>query len=138
MKLLVLGSKGQLGRCLGDQLANTDHDVVYASRDQIDITDFHNTNLIIKDINKQAQQVGDSYEKIESYKENDFEDAYFTEEMEALGISDIILRAVTSDPEERYQNTLEMAEGFVSVFLNCLCEPPSNDSNARMCTICAW
>ena len=50
MKLLVLGSKGQLGRCLGDQLANTDHDVVYASRDQIDITDFHNTNLIIKDI----------------------------------------------------------------------------------------
>tara|TARA_B110000008_G_scaffold279548_1_gene327146 strand:- start:2459 stop:3340 length:882 start_codon:yes stop_codon:yes gene_type:complete len=50
LKLLVLGSKGQLGRCLGDQLANTDHDVVYASRDQIDITDFHNTNLIIKDI----------------------------------------------------------------------------------------
>ena len=43
MKILVLGSKGQLGRCLYDQLLSTDHDVVYTSRDQIDIADFNRT-----------------------------------------------------------------------------------------------
>ena len=43
MKILVLGSKGQLGRCLYDQLLSTDHDVFYTSRDQIDIADFNGT-----------------------------------------------------------------------------------------------
>ena len=28
MKILVLGCKGQLGRCLNDQLTNTDHEVI--------------------------------------------------------------------------------------------------------------
>ena len=40
MKILVLGCKGQLGRCLNDQLLNTVYDVVYTSRDQINIVDF--------------------------------------------------------------------------------------------------
>ena len=43
MKILVLGSKGQLGQCLNDQLAITEHDVVYTSRGQIDISDFEVT-----------------------------------------------------------------------------------------------
>lgn len=43
MKILVLGCKGQLGKCLNDQLKNTDHDVIYTSREQIDITDFSQT-----------------------------------------------------------------------------------------------
>ena len=50
MKLLVLGSKGQLGRCLNDQLKNTDYQIVYTSRDQIDIADFETTNKQISDI----------------------------------------------------------------------------------------
>jgi dTDP-4-dehydrorhamnose reductase len=37
MKILVLGSKGQLGRCLNDQLDNRDHNVIYTSREQIDV-----------------------------------------------------------------------------------------------------
>jgi dTDP-4-dehydrorhamnose reductase len=49
MKILVLGCKGQLGRCLNDQLTNTDHEVIYSSRDQIDIADFEVTkNKILK------------------------------------------------------------------------------------------
>ena len=40
MKILVLGCKGQLGRCLNDQLTNTEHEVIYTSREQIDIADF--------------------------------------------------------------------------------------------------
>ena len=43
MKILVLGCKGQLGRCLNDQLTNTDHEVIYTSREQIDIADFEAT-----------------------------------------------------------------------------------------------
>jgi dTDP-4-dehydrorhamnose reductase len=49
MKILVLGCKGQLGRCLNDQLTNTDHEVIYTSRVQIDIADFEVTkNKILK------------------------------------------------------------------------------------------
>jgi len=43
MKILVLGCNGQLGQCLKDQLRNTGHTVVYASSDQIDVTDFEAT-----------------------------------------------------------------------------------------------
>ena len=43
MKILVLGCKGQLGRCLNDQLVNTDHEVIYTSREQIDIANFEVT-----------------------------------------------------------------------------------------------
>jgi dTDP-4-dehydrorhamnose reductase len=49
MKILVLGCKGQLGRCLNDQLKSTDHEVTYTSREQIDIADFEQTkNQILK------------------------------------------------------------------------------------------
>ena len=49
MKILVLGCKGQLGRCLNDQLIDTEYDVIYTSRDQIDIADFeHTKNQILK------------------------------------------------------------------------------------------
>lgn len=50
MKILVLGCKGQLGRCLYDQLEKTDHNVVYTSRDQIDIANFKATQIQIKQI----------------------------------------------------------------------------------------
>ena len=33
MKILILGCNGQLGRCLNDQLVNTDHEVIYTSRE---------------------------------------------------------------------------------------------------------
>ena len=49
MKILVLGCKGQLGRCLFDQLKNSEHAVTYTSREQIDIVDFKKTrNQILK------------------------------------------------------------------------------------------
>lgn len=38
MKILVLGSEGQLGRCLYDQLINTDYQVLFASRSNIDLS----------------------------------------------------------------------------------------------------
>lgn len=50
MKILVLGSKGQLGQCLYDQLSHTDHEVLYTSRVQIDITDFEATKNKFLDV----------------------------------------------------------------------------------------
>ena len=50
MKILVLGSKGQLGQCLYDQLSDTNHEVLYTSRMQIDITDFGATRNKLLDI----------------------------------------------------------------------------------------
>jgi dTDP-4-dehydrorhamnose reductase len=50
MKVLVLGCKGQLGRCLNDQLINTNYEVTYTSRDQIDIADFEEARIKITHI----------------------------------------------------------------------------------------
>ena len=50
MKILVLGSKGQLGQCLYDQLSHTDHEVLYTSRVQIDIADFEATKNKFVDV----------------------------------------------------------------------------------------
>ena len=47
MKILVIGSKGQLGCCLADQLSDTDYEVVYTSRSEIDIADLTGTKVSI-------------------------------------------------------------------------------------------
>ena len=49
MKILVLGSNGQLGLCFIDQLKDTRHNVIYASRQDVDVTDCEQLkNLIFK------------------------------------------------------------------------------------------
>ena len=45
MKILVLGSGGQLGQCLYDQLKNTDHEIIYSSRSQINVANFEATKI---------------------------------------------------------------------------------------------
>lgn len=50
MRILVLGCKGQLGKCLYTQLINTEHEVIYTSREQIDIADFEVTKNKILEI----------------------------------------------------------------------------------------
>ena len=45
MKILVLGSKGQLGQCLEKEFQYTNHNVIYTSREQIDVGDL----LVAKD-----------------------------------------------------------------------------------------
>lgn len=50
MKIVILGCKGQLGMCLCDELENTDYEVVFTSREQINITDFNETKTKILDM----------------------------------------------------------------------------------------
>tara|TARA_B110000208_G_scaffold191973_1_gene261397 strand:+ start:4332 stop:5210 length:879 start_codon:yes stop_codon:yes gene_type:complete len=47
MKILVVGSNGQLGRCLVDQLSSVDHETIFTNRADLDITDFSGTKDII-------------------------------------------------------------------------------------------
>ena len=51
MKILVIGGKGQLGRCLYDQLSNSEHELYFSSRMDIDISDFKKTSQRIFTIN---------------------------------------------------------------------------------------
>jgi len=44
MKVLVLGSQGQLGRCLQDQFTQTNYQVIFHCRADTDITNFAETS----------------------------------------------------------------------------------------------
>lgn len=56
MKILVLGSGGQLGRCIFDQFKNLPYEIIFATRDDIDLSDIasirkkvliHNPQIVI-------------------------------------------------------------------------------------------
>lgn len=70
MKILVLGCKGQLGRCLNDQLTNIDHDVIYTSRGQIDIADFEQTKIKIFDISPDVVINATAYTAVDKAEED--------------------------------------------------------------------
>ena len=70
MKILVLGSRGQLGRCLNDQLLNTDHEVFYTSRDQINIADFEATKNKIINISPDVIINASAYTAVDKAEED--------------------------------------------------------------------
>ena len=51
MKILVIGSNGQLGQCIYDQIHSCDYNLHFSSRAEIDITDFIETRRKISEIN---------------------------------------------------------------------------------------
>ena len=51
MKILVLGSKGQLGRCLSNQLDGANYELIFTSREDFDIADLEAARAKITDIN---------------------------------------------------------------------------------------
>ena len=71
MKVLILGSKGQLGRCFNDQLKTSNWDVIYISRDQIDITDIRATKKKIRDITPQVLINASAYTAVDKAEENE-------------------------------------------------------------------
>jgi len=70
MKILVLGSKGQLGRCLQDQLENSGHEVIYTSREQIDIADFQATKSKILEISPELIINASAYTAVDKAEED--------------------------------------------------------------------
>ena len=51
MKILILGSQGQLARCLYDQFSQTGYDLIYHSRTDTDIANFTETSENLLDLN---------------------------------------------------------------------------------------
>ena len=70
MKILVLGSKGQLGKCLNDQLSNKDHEVIYSPREQLDIADFKVTNKKILKFSPEVVINATAYTAVDKAEEN--------------------------------------------------------------------
>jgi dTDP-4-dehydrorhamnose reductase len=88
MKILVLGSKGQLGRCLNDQLINTHHEVIYTSREQIDIADFDETKTKIFEFSPDIIINATAYTAVDKAEE-DQEIANLINHLAVKNISDI-------------------------------------------------
>lgn len=70
MKILVLGSKGQIGRCLKDQLTNSNHEVIYMSREHLDIADLDRTKMKILDISCDLIINASAYTKVDMAEED--------------------------------------------------------------------
>mgnify|MGYP000338706422 FL=1 len=70
MKILVLCCKGQLGRCLNDQLTNTDHEVIYTSREQIDIAVFEVTKSKVLEFSPDLIINATAYTAVDHAEEN--------------------------------------------------------------------
>ena len=70
MRVLVLGSKGQLGLCLYDQLIKTDYKVVYASRGDIDIGDLLALNEMISSIKPDVVINASAYTAVDKAEDN--------------------------------------------------------------------
>lgn len=49
MKVMIAGAQGQLGRCLQDRLAGTDHEVVAVGRAELDITNADAVSRFVSD-----------------------------------------------------------------------------------------
>jgi dTDP-4-dehydrorhamnose reductase len=88
MKILVLGCKGQLGRCLKDQLVNTDSAVVYTAREQIDIADFEGTKNQILEIRPDVVINATAYTAVDKAEE-DQHTADLINHLAVANISDI-------------------------------------------------
>ena len=75
MKILVLGSKGQLGCCLADQLSDTDHEVIYTSRSEIDMADLAGTKASIIDLRPNIVINAAAYTLVDKAEDEQYEAA---------------------------------------------------------------
>ena len=66
MKVLVLGSKGQLGCCLSDQFDSTEYELIYTSRKEMDISDFEAAKAKIIDINPSVVVNASAYTAVDA------------------------------------------------------------------------
>ena len=73
MKILVLGSKGQLGCCLADQLSDTGYEVIFTSRAEIDISDLVETKVKITDLCPTIVINASAYTAVDKAEDDKFE-----------------------------------------------------------------
>ena len=88
MKVLVLGSKGQLGLCLADQLDHTEHEVIYTSRTEIDIGQLESTKEKIRYSNPDVVINASAYTAVDQ-AESDKEAADLINHLAVASIAEI-------------------------------------------------
>lgn len=69
MKILVLGSNGQLGRCLFDQFNKTDYEVVFATKAEVDLSNIASLKKIILAIKPQIVINAAAYTAVDKAEE---------------------------------------------------------------------
>lgn len=70
MRVLILGSKGQLGRCLSDQLDSANLDLIFTNRFEIDVSDFLATKQAISAINPNVIINATAYTAVDKAEED--------------------------------------------------------------------
>tara|TARA_A100001015_G_C15022454_1_gene728696 strand:+ start:2001 stop:2870 length:870 start_codon:yes stop_codon:yes gene_type:complete len=88
MKILVLGSSGQLGRCLQDQLKNPESEIIFSSRTLIDIRDFHETKKTISEIQPNIIINAAAYTAVDEAEKN-FQEADVINHLAVMNIATI-------------------------------------------------
>ena len=88
MKILVLGSNGQLGRCLADQFWNTNSVLIFATRDNFDVTDYALARNKITQIKPDLIINASAYTAVDQ-AEYDHEQAYLVNQHSVANIADI-------------------------------------------------
>jgi dTDP-4-dehydrorhamnose reductase len=88
MKILVLGSKGQLGLCLADELILTHHNVVFTSRAEIDVSFFDATRQSITVFNPDVVINATAYTAVDKAEYNN-ETAYLINHLAVSKLADI-------------------------------------------------
>jgi dTDP-4-dehydrorhamnose reductase len=90
MKIVVLGSKGQLGCCLSDQFIKTTFEVVYLSRDDFDIGDLASLDKNISLLKPSIVINASAYTAVDK-AENDFHQANLVNHLAVAKLADICL-----------------------------------------------
>ena len=91
MKILILGSKGQLGLCLQDQLVATELNVVLSSRLDNDVADFSATTKYILGINPDVVINASAYTAVDA-AEKDLQSAERINHLAVENIAKICLK----------------------------------------------
>lgn len=88
MNILVIGSKGQLGRCLNDKFENTIHNVTYSCRKTMDISNFKSTRIKINIIKPDVVINASAYTAVDK-AEDDVENANLVNNLAVANIATI-------------------------------------------------
>jgi dTDP-4-dehydrorhamnose reductase len=88
MKVLVLGSNGQLGLCLQDKFTADNLDVVFSSKKEIDVSEFIETKNKIQNISPDIIINASAYTKVDEAEDN-YEDSRLINNLAVKNIAEI-------------------------------------------------
>ena len=92
MKVLVLGSQGQVGRCLADQFNRTDFDVFYTVRKEIDLSNLDHTKIAILELSPDVIINAAAFAAVDQ-AETDIKEAFLVNDTAVANLANICKEA---------------------------------------------